>query len=111
MFATGARRSLALVPAIFRHPLDDKRIAFMLFPLVESGLSGGMHMMNLDGSDRRRVADLGAPFWSSDGRKLLINRFSLPTTSTVLNLETGASAGIPGRGESDPLMAELGRAR
>jgi RNA polymerase sigma factor (sigma-70 family) len=69
--------------------LDGKRIAFALFPSAEAGFDGGTWMMGAYGSDRRRVADLGAPFWSSDGRKLLINSFSLPTTSTVLNPETG----------------------
>jgi RNA polymerase sigma factor (sigma-70 family) len=68
---------------------DGRRIAFALFPSAESGFAGGTWIMGADGSDRHRVADLGAPSWSPDGRRLLINSFSLPTTSTVLDPETG----------------------
>ena len=55
-------------------------------------------MMHADGSGRHRVGDFGAPFWSPDGREFLINSYSLPTTSTVINLETkdGGVVEVPG---------------
>ena len=46
-------------------------------------------MMRADGSGRHRVGEyFGVPFWSPDGRQLLINSYSLPTKSAVINLET-----------------------
>src|SRR5262249_37915797 len=62
-----------------------------LFPSAESGATGGVWMIRADGSDRHRVGVLGCPFWSPDGRALLINSFAEPTTPTVVNLETGAA--------------------
>jgi hypothetical protein len=54
----------------------------------EAGAGGGVWMMHADGSGRHHVGDFGAPFWSPDGREFLINSYSLPTTSTVINVET-----------------------
>ena len=67
---------------------DDKRIAFLLHPSAELGADTGVWLMHADGSQRRRVGEFGAPLWSPDGREFLINSYSLPTTSTVINLET-----------------------
>ena len=67
---------------------DDKRIAFLLHAGAEPGAEGGVWVMHADGSERRRVGDFGAPFWSPDGREFLINSYSLPTESTCINLET-----------------------
>ena len=68
---------------------DDKRIAFYLHPGAEPGAEAGGWLMLADGSDRQRVGESGAPFWSPDGRGFLINSYSLPTVSTVINLATG----------------------
>jgi hypothetical protein len=68
---------------------DDKRIAFLLYPGAEPGAEPGIWIMQADGSGRRRLGELfGAPFWSPDGREFLINSYSLPTDSTVINLQT-----------------------
>jgi len=67
---------------------DDTQIAFLLHAGNEAGAGGGVWMMRADGSGRHHVADFGAPFWSPDGRELLINSYTLPTKSTVHNLET-----------------------
>jgi RNA polymerase sigma factor (sigma-70 family) len=77
---------------------DDKWIAFLLHASAELGADTGVWLMRADGSQRRRVADFGAPFWSPDGREFLINSYSLPTTSTVLNLQTkeGGVIEVPG---------------
>ena len=68
---------------------DDRRIAFTLFPSAEAGAAGGVWMIGADGSDRHRVGGFGAPYWSPGQAELLINSFSLPTTSTLVNLESG----------------------
>ena len=60
----------------------------MLHAGIEAGAGGGVWMMHADGSGRHHVGDFGSPFWSPDGREFLINSYSLPTTSTVINLET-----------------------
>jgi dipeptidyl aminopeptidase/acylaminoacyl peptidase len=77
---------------------DDKWIAFLLHSSAEFGADTGVYLMHPDGSQRRRVADFGAPYWSPDGREFLINSYSLPTTSTVLSLETkdGGVIEVPG---------------
>jgi RNA polymerase sigma factor (sigma-70 family) len=78
---------------------DDKQIAFVLNPDTEPGAEGGLWLMNADGSERRRLSDFGAhgeasygrltaPFWSADGHEFLINSHSVPTLSTVINLDT-----------------------
>jgi hypothetical protein len=67
---------------------DDQRIAFLLHASNEAGAAGGLFMMRADGSGRHRVGDFGVPYWSPDGRQLLINSWSLPTKSAVLDLET-----------------------
>jgi hypothetical protein len=67
---------------------DDQRIAFLLHAGNEAGAGGGLFMMRADGSGRHHVGDFGVPYWSPDGRQLLINSYSLPTKSTLLDLET-----------------------
>jgi RNA polymerase sigma factor (sigma-70 family) len=67
---------------------DDKWIAFLLHPSVALGQDTGVWLMRADGSQRRRVGEFGAPFWSPDGREFLMNSYSLPTTSTVINIAT-----------------------
>ena len=90
---------------------DDKRIAFLLHAGNEAGAGGGLWMMRADGSGRHRVGEFGAPFWSPDGREFLINSYSLPTKSAVINLETKDGRRHRGPRASDLLVAELGRAR
>ena len=77
---------------------DDKSIAFLLHASVEAGIGGGVWMMRADGSGRHRLTDFGSPFWSPFGRELLINSYSLPTKSTMFNLETkkGGVIEVPG---------------
>ena len=79
---------------------DDRRIAFALFPPAEAGAAGGVWMMGADGSDRHRVGDFGAPFWSPDGLEFLTNSFSVPTTSTVVNLQTRDGGAVRVAGHS-----------
>src|SRR5262249_37306999 len=50
---------------------DDRRIAFLLHPDGEPGSQPGIWVMRADGSERRRVGEFGAPFWSPDGREFL----------------------------------------
>jgi Tol biopolymer transport system component len=77
---------------------DDKWIAFLLHPSAELGADTGVWVMHADGSQRRRVGEFGAPLWSPDGREFLINSYSLPTESTVINIETkdGGVVEVPG---------------
>jgi RNA polymerase sigma factor (sigma-70 family) len=67
---------------------DGRSIAFLLHASVEAGMGGSVMMMRADGSARHHVTEFGSPFWSPFGRELLINSYSLPTTSTMFNLET-----------------------
>jgi RNA polymerase sigma factor (sigma-70 family) len=66
---------------------DDKTIAFALNSGAIAGAEPGVWLMQADGSGRRRVSDYGAPFWSRERGEILINSFSNPTESIVLNLE------------------------
>jgi RNA polymerase sigma factor (sigma-70 family) len=71
---------------------NDRQIAFVRHPTPgREGESGAVWLMHADGSDSRRVADFGAPSWSPDGTGFLINSYSLPTKSSVFNLETRES--------------------
>jgi Tol biopolymer transport system component len=77
---------------------DDRRIAFALHAGNEAGAGGGVWMMNADGSGRHRAADFGAPFWSPDGRELLVNNYAIRPRSTVINLATEeeSAVAVPG---------------
>ena len=78
---------------------DDKRIAYALEPRSPTKENAGMWVMRADGSERRRLSDYyGAPNWSPDGHEFLINDWSIPTKSMVINLETkeGNIVAIPG---------------
>jgi len=68
---------------------DDHSIAFLVWPGAKAGVEAGVHQMLSDGTDRRRIGGIGAPYWSPDGKRLLINPFTEPTVSTILDLPTG----------------------
>ena len=51
-------------------------------------------------SDRHRVGEFGAPFWSPDGLGFLINSLSEPTTCTVVNLQTRDGGAVQVAGHS-----------
>ena len=56
--------------------------------------------MNADGTNRRRVAEFGAPFWSPDGTQLLINRWcSSPPTRMSIDFATNRTTriNVPGQ--------------
>lgn len=70
----------------------------MLSPGAEPGAEAGVWVMQADGSDRRRVSeDVGAPFWSPDGREILLCGYD--DRCIVLNLETkeGGVVEVPGQ--------------
>jgi RNA polymerase sigma factor (sigma-70 family) len=78
---------------------DDKRIAFLLNDGAEPGAEAGVWVMHADGSERRRVGgEYGAPFWSRDGRELLIDSFGDLCDAMVINLEAkdGGLVQVPG---------------
>jgi hypothetical protein len=77
---------------------DDRRIAFALHAGNEAGAGGSVWMMNADGSGRHRAADFGAPFWSPDGRQLLVNTYAVHPRSTVIDLATEeeSDVAVPG---------------
>jgi Tol biopolymer transport system component len=68
---------------------DGERIAYLLNPEVEPGAEPGIHVMNADGRDRRRLGGSGIPKWSPDGRHLLTVSFSNPCQLTLLDVATG----------------------
>jgi serine/threonine protein kinase/WD40 repeat protein len=66
---------------------DDSLIAYLLWPAVPVA---GVFIARADGSEPRHVTDfVGAPYWSPQGDKLLINGFTEPTECQVLSLTTG----------------------
>jgi len=74
---------------------DDRRIVFLINPGAPSGEKPGIWVMQADGSGRKWVSGtFGAPFWSQDGREILIYGFSVPTSVTVINLESANSGTI-----------------
>jgi Tol biopolymer transport system component len=66
---------------------DDRRIAFLINPGAPSGEASGIWVMHADGSERKQASGMfGAPFWSQNGRELLIYSFTVPTSVTAINL-------------------------
>jgi WD40 repeat protein len=79
---------------------DDHLIAFLLWSGTAEDPDGGIWLMNADGSDRRRIAKFGAPFWSPDGKQLLINGMFEPTESDVYDFATKGTTRITVSGQS-----------
>jgi Tol biopolymer transport system component len=67
----------------------DESIAFLIWPGASTGEQPGVWIMQPDGTERRRLTDLGAPFWSPDGEWIMINHFGDPTECRLRHLATG----------------------
>ncbi len=78
---------------------DDQQLAFVLNDGAVPGEEWGVYLMRADGTNRRRIGNFGAPFWSGDGRQLLINAFADPTTCNIYTLSTGETEtiSVPGQ--------------
>jgi Tol biopolymer transport system component len=78
---------------------DDKHLAFVLNDGAVPGEEMGVYLMRPDGTDRRRIGNFGAPFWSGDGRQLLINAFGDPTTCDLYSVATSQATriSVPGQ--------------
>jgi WD40 repeat protein len=79
---------------------DDQLIAFVLWYGTTEDPDGGIWVMSADGTDRRRIANFGAPFWSPDGRHLLINGMLEPTEMDVYDIATKRTTRIKVSGTS-----------
>jgi Tol biopolymer transport system component len=78
---------------------DDQTIAFNLPPGEVPGEQEGVWLMSVDGTNRRRVCESGAPFWSPDESRLLINGAGEPTKTRIYTFATNRSTRVevPGR--------------
>jgi Protein kinase domain len=65
---------------------DGQHIAFVLNSGAVTGAESGVYVS--DGSSRHRIDSFGAPFWSEDGRQILINGFGDPTDSNLYTVST-----------------------
>ncbi len=79
---------------------DDRTIAFVLFPGEPSGEPEGVWLMNADGTNRRRLCELAAPFWSPDGAQILLNGMLSHTISKIYDFETKRTTRIDVPGQS-----------
>lgn len=68
---------------------DGKRIAFLLNPDAVADAESGVWVMKSDNTGRRRLDGYGRPWWSPDGRQLLVCSFSTPCELSVMDPETG----------------------
>ena len=77
-----------------------RRIAFLLWPgRARYPASGGVWLMNADGTNRRRVCEFGAPFWSPDGTSASHQRPG--RAHRVESLQTSRRSGPPGSTSRD----------
>jgi len=78
---------------------DDQSIAFLLWSGTEDDREGGVWIMNANGTNRRRVAEFGAPFWSPEGQQILINSISEPTECELYDVsaKTRTRINVPGQ--------------
>ena len=86
----------------------DDRISFLS---NADGAENGVWLMNADGSDRRLLGEYGKPFWSPDGRQLMIMAFTFPRRVTLMdaNPEKSGVLQIPNHQiHSDPYWAGKG---
>src|SRR5262245_7028744 len=73
---------------------DGKHIAFLLNSGAVPGADAGVHLMDADGKNRRRLGGYGMPEWSPDGKSILAISFSNPTTLSLLDVATGKESPI-----------------
>jgi hypothetical protein len=66
-------------------PSDD-RIIFILNPGAVPGATGGVWLMNSDGSQRRLLGGSGRPKWSPDSRQFMIVGESDPCEVTIMDV-------------------------
>ena len=78
---------------------DDQTIAFVLYPGESSGEPEGVWLMNADGTNRRRLCELAAPFWSPDGTQILLNGLLDP--HDLEDLRSSRRNGPPGSTSRD----------
>ncbi len=79
---------------------DDRTIAFVLYPGKPSGEPEGVWLMNAEGTNRRRLCELAAPFWSPDGTQILLNGLLPHTISKIYEFETKRTTRIDVPGQS-----------
>jgi Protein kinase domain len=79
---------------------DDRAIAFVLYPGEPSGEAEGVWLMNADGTNRRRLCELAAPFWSPDGAQILLNGMLSHTISKIYDFKTKRTTRIDVPGQS-----------
>lgn len=78
---------------------DGQTIAYLQ---LESGMAReqpGIVLMKLDGSARRTIDIIGAPTWSPDGTRLLINSIPAPTEVKIHDLakDQTVNVNVPGK--------------
>jgi Tol biopolymer transport system component len=71
---------------------DGRRIAFQVFPSASGARRAAIHVVNIDGSGRRRIAqDGGGAAWSPDGRRIAFmiggGQFAPPPDVYVVNAD------------------------
>ena len=76
---------------------DDQTIAFVLYA---DETSGDVWLMNADGTNRRRLCEFAAPFWSPDGTQILLGGLLNPTISKVYSFATNRTTRINVPGQS-----------
>ncbi len=79
---------------------DDRSIAFVLFPGDPSGEPEGVWLMDANGTNRRRLCELAAPFWSPDEAQILLNGMLSHTISKIFDFETKRTTRIDVPGQS-----------
>ncbi len=79
---------------------DDRTVAFALYPGESSDEPEGVWLMNADGTTRRRLCELAAPFWSPDGTQILLNGLLAHTISKIYDFETKRTTRIDVPGKS-----------
>jgi Tol biopolymer transport system component len=79
---------------------DDRTIAFVLYPGYPSDEPEGVWLMNADGTNRRRLCELAAPFWSPDGTRILLNGLLSHTISKIYEFATKQTTRINVQGQS-----------
>jgi hypothetical protein len=79
---------------------DDRTIAFVIYPGGEPIEPEGVWLMNADCTNRRRLCELAAPFWSPDGSQMLLNGLLAHTISKIYDFKSKRTTRIDVPGQS-----------
>jgi dipeptidyl aminopeptidase/acylaminoacyl peptidase len=72
---------------------DGEKVLFLLNLGIVQNVEPGVWIMNVDGSERTRVASYGRPRWSPEDDRILVIDFAKPPQTLLVDVRPGGKSG------------------